>query len=194
MTLPQVGLFGRFVRLEPLSREHLPGLVAAGLDPGLWQWTVSKIRDPEDMRRYVEAALADAARGASLPFATVLVATGQVIGSTRFGNIALEHRRLEIGWTWLARAYQRTAANTESKLLMLTHAFEHLGCQRVEFKTNVLNTRSRQAILRLGATEEGIFRRHMIADDGSVRDTVWFSILSDEWPAVRERLRAKLDG
>jgi RimJ/RimL family protein N-acetyltransferase len=183
---------GRHVRLEPLSIEHLPGLVAIGLEPALWRWTLNRIRTPDDMRRYVENALAEASTGISRPFATVWQATGEVIGSTRFGNIALEHRRVEIGWTWLAPRWQRSAANTEAKLLMLTYEFETLGCHRVELKTNALNAASRQAILRLGATEEGIFRRHMIAEDGTPRDTVYYSILADEWPAVRRRLEEKL--
>jgi RimJ/RimL family protein N-acetyltransferase len=144
------------------------------------------------MRRYVTAALGELARGGSIPFATVLVQTGQVIGSTRFGNLALEHRRVEIGWTWIAPPWQRTAANTEAKRLMLTHAFERLRCQRVEFKTNALNTASHQALVRLGAKEEGILRRHMIAEDGSSRDTVYYSIVDNEWPAVRQNLEARL--
>lgn len=185
-------LQGRSVRLEPLAPEHLPGLIQVGLEPSLWRWTQNKIRSAEDMQRYVAQALDEARRGTAVPFATVWQATGQVIGSTRFGNIALEHRRVEIGWTWLAPAWQRTAANTEAKLLMLRHAFDAWHCQRVELKTNALNTVSRNAMLRLGATEEGTLRRHMIAEDGSTRDTVYFSILADEWPGVRSRLEARL--
>jgi RimJ/RimL family protein N-acetyltransferase len=144
------------------------------------------------MQRYAEAALADAARGPALPFAQVDVASGRVVGSTRLGNWAREHRRIEIGWTWVARPWQRTALNTEAKLLLLTHAFEALGCERVELKTDALNARSRSAILRLGAVEEGTLRRHMITDGGRVRDTVYFSILAEEWPTVRAGLAARL--
>ncbi len=185
-------LAGRLVRLEPLSLDHLPALCEVGLDPELWRLTVSHVGSAADMRRYVEGALADAARGTALPFAQIDLASGRVVGSTRLGNWAREHRRIEIGWTWVARPWQRTALNTEAKLLLLTHAFEALGCERVELKTDALNARSRSAILRLGATEEGTLRRHMITDGGRVRDTVYFSILAEEWPKVRAGLLARL--
>jgi N-acetyltransferase len=122
----------------------------------------------------------------------VLQSTGQVIGSTRFGNISLPNKRMEIGWTWVARPWQRSGANTEAKLLMLTHAFETLDCARVELKTNVLNTQSRTAMLRIGCVEEGVLRQHAIADDGTTRDTIYYSILRGEWPGVRERLEGLL--
>ena len=192
MSLDPVLLQGRHVRLEPLSRNHLPGLLAVGLDPVLWKWTLNKVNGPADLERYVETALAEHQAGSSLPFATVLQSTGQVIGSTRFGNISLPNKRVEIGWTWIGRPWQRTAANTEAKLLMLTHAFEVAGVARVELKTNVLNTQSRNAMLRIGCVEEGILRQHAIADDGTTRDTIYYSILRNEWPAVRERLSALL--
>ena len=185
-------LVGRHMRLEPLTREHLPALCEVGLDPELWRLTVSHVGSAADMQRYVDAALADAARGIALPFAQVDAASGRVVGSTRLGNWAPEHRRIEIGWTWIARPWQRTALNTEAKLLLLTHAIESLGCERVELKTDALNARSRRAILRLGATEEGTLRRHMITDGGRVRDTVYFSILAEEWPTVRAGLQARL--
>jgi RimJ/RimL family protein N-acetyltransferase len=187
-------LAGRFVRLEPLTLDHLPALCEVGLDPELWRLTMSQVATADDMRRYVEQALAEAARGASLPFAQVEVASGRVVGSTRLGNRAPEHRRVEIGWTWLARPWQRTALNTEAKLLLLAHAFEALGCHRVEIKTDALNLRSRAAILRLGAVEEGTLRRHMITEDGRVRDTVYFSVVAEEWPSVRAGLEARLAG
>lgn len=186
-------LEGVHVRLEPLTHEHVPALTAIGLDPDLWQWTVSQVRTPEDMASYVEAALAERDQGRSLPFATVDRSSGTVVGSTRFGSIDLRNRRVEIGWTWIARAWQRTAINTEAKYLMLRHAFEGLDCIRVELKTDVLNERSRAAMRRIGAVEEGILRRHMITESGRVRDTVYYSILSDEWPAVRAALEAKLE-
>jgi RimJ/RimL family protein N-acetyltransferase len=185
-------LEGEHVRLEPLAPAHLPALVALGLDAELWRWTTTKIATESDMRRYLEAALRDAEAGVAVPFATVERASGVVVGSTRFGSIAREHRRVEIGWTWIARDRQRTAVNTEAKYLMLRHAFERWGCMRVELKTSALNVRSRAAILRLGATEEGTLRRHMVNQDGSIRDTVYFSIIEEEWPAVRAGLEAKL--
>lgn len=192
LELEPVTLAGRRVRLEPLSPEHLPGLCAVGLDPELWRWTLSVVRTPEEMRAYVESALRERDAGRALPFATVDAAGGQVIGSTRFGNASPADGRVEIGWTWVARGWQRTPANTEAKYLMLRHAFETLGCVRVELKTDALNQRSRAAILRLGAREEGVLRRHMAAPGGRMRDTVYFSILDDEWPSVRAGLEERL--
>jgi RimJ/RimL family protein N-acetyltransferase len=190
--LSPIILEGRYVRLEPLSLLHLSGLLEIGLDQSLWALTVSKVRSAPDLERYVTRALEEQAGGTALPFATVWKETGRVIGSTRFGNIALEHRRLEIGWTWLAPAWQRTPANTEAKLLMLSHAFDALGIRRVEFKTSALNQRSRSALLRIGAVEEGTLRQHTVNEDGTSRDTVYFSILSSEWPKVKALLQGKL--
>ncbi len=180
------------VRLEPLSLDHLPALCAVGLDAEVWRWTWTPVKSADDLRRYVETALAEQAAGRSLPFAIVERAGGAPIGSTRYGNIERAHRRLEIGWSWLGRAYQRTGANTEAKLLLLTHAFEVRACQRVEFKTDARNAASRAALLRIGATEEGTFRKHGLTSEGRVRDTVWFSIVDDEWPAVKRRLAGLL--
>jgi RimJ/RimL family protein N-acetyltransferase len=185
-------LEGQHVRLEPLSLDHLDPLCEVGLDADLWQWTVTQIHSPEDMRRYVEAALDQQQAGTALPFATVERASGTVVGSTRYLNIDQQHRRVEIGSTWLARPWQRTALNTEAKYLMLRHAFDTLGCIRVEFKTDVLNERSRRAIQRLGAIEEGILRHHVITQKGRVRDTIYYSMLAGEWPAVRTHLEARL--
>lgn len=190
--LEAVTLAGRHVRLEPLSPEHVPALWEVGIDPELWRWTVATIRTPEDMRAYVDAALRERDEGRALPFATVDAASGRVVGSTRFAGVSLADGRVEIGWTWLARPWQRTPANTEAKYLMLRHAFEALGCVRVELKTDALNERSRAAILRVGATQEGILRKHMRSQEGRMRDTVYFSILDDEWPAVRTGLEARL--
>ena len=187
-----VTLEGRHVRLEPLRREHLAGLAEVGLDPELWRWIPTAVRTSEEMAAYIETALQEEERGASLPFALVQRTTGQAIGSTRYGNIERTHHRVEIGWTWVARAWQRTAANTEAKYLLLRHAFESLGCMRVELKTDSLNERSRAAILRIGAKEEGIFRNHMITASGRIRHTVYFSIIDSEWPGVKARLEAKL--
>ena len=190
--LEAVTLAGRHVRLEPLSPDHVPALCEVGLDPELWRWTLTVIRTPEEMRAYVETALRERDEGRALPFATVDAASGRTIGSTRFGSASMADGRVEIGWTWVARPWQRTPANTEAKYLMLRHAFEALGCVRVELKTDALNARSRAAILRVGATQEGVLRKHMRSQGGRMRDTVFFSVLDDEWPAVRAGLEAKL--
>src|SRR5207248_2117979 len=187
-----VVLDGRFVRLEPLTMGHVPALAEVGLDPELWRWTTGHLATAEDMRKYVETALEAQARGTVVPFATVEKASRRVVGSTRFGNIEARDRRVEIGWTWVARPWQRTVVNTEAKYMMLRHAFEAWGCLRVELKTDVLNVRSREAIERIGAKQEGIFRKHMIAETGRVRDTVYFSIIDSEWPGVKRRLEKRV--
>ena len=193
MRVEPVTLAGTHVCLEPLSLErHWEGLRTVGLDPELWRWTVTKVESAEDLRRYCEAALEEQAAGRALPFATLERASGRVVGSTRFGAIAVQHRRVEIGWTWIGRPWQRTAINTEAKYLMLGHAFEVWGCQRVELKTDVRNTRSRQALLRIGCREEGTFRKHMITERGAPRDSVYYSIVDDEWPAVKAGLEELL--
>ena len=192
MTLSPTTLEGAHVRLEPLTRDHVPALLPAALHEELWRWTVSQIRSAADLDRYIASALREQQLGTALPFATVHRETGTPIGSTRFANYDEENRRLEIGWTWIAPEFQRTAANTEAKLLMLRHAFETLQCIRVELKTDALNEKSRSAIQRLGAVQEGIFRKHMITSSGRLRDTVYYSILAEEWPGVRLRLEAKL--
>jgi N-acetyltransferase len=187
-----VALEGSFVRLEPLSLNHLDGLCRIGLDAELWRWAVQPVRTDVDMYDYVAEALREQADGRALPWATVERATGQVVGCTRYGAIEPAHRRLEIGWTWIGRAWQRTPVNTEAKYLQLRHAFEVLGCLRVEWKTDALNERSRAAILRLGAKEEGTLRSHMIAASGRVRDTVYYSMLASEWPPTKQALLKKL--
>jgi RimJ/RimL family protein N-acetyltransferase len=187
-----VVLEGRLVRLEPLEEGHLADLCEVGLDPELWRLTVTSIQSADDMRRYVREALDQAKRGDSLPFATIERSSGRVAGSTRFGNVDRTNRRVEIGWTWLGREFQRTGINTEAKYLMLKHAFETLGCIRVELKTDVLNQQSRTAILRIGAKEEGILRSHMITETGRVRDSVYYSILAEEWPATRDWFEERL--
>jgi RimJ/RimL family protein N-acetyltransferase len=193
MTLDSVALEGRGVRLEPLSETHHPGLCNAGLDPELWRWIPYRVATREEMAAYIQAALQAQAAGTALPFATIERASGQVIGSTRFMNIDVPNRRVEIGSTWIARSRQRSFVNTEAKFLMLRHAFEFLGCIRVELKTDALNERSRKAILRIGAREEGILRKHMVTWTGRVRDTVYFSILDHEWPRVKADLENKLE-
>lgn len=193
MVFSPVVLEGAGVRLEPLAKAHLAGLVEVGLDEELWRWIPTPVRTQEEMAAYVETALGEQAQGVALPFAIVEKSTGRAIGSTRYGNIDRTHRRVEIGWTWVARDWQRTAVNTEAKYLLLRHAFESLGCMRVELKTDSLNERSRAAILRLGAREEGIFRNHMITASGRIRHTVYFSIIDSEWPAVKAHLETKLN-
>lgn len=192
MEIHPITLEGRTVRLEPLSLAHHAQLCEAGLDFDLWHWIPQNVRTPEDMRSYIEQALGEQARGTSLPFATLDQASGKVIGSTRYLNIDVSNLRVEIGATWLAKPWQRTAANTEAKYLMLRHAFEKLGCIRVELKTDSLNQRSRDAILRLGAQEEGTLRNHMLTWTGRIRHTVYYSIIDAEWPEVKARLEGML--
>lgn len=180
------------IRLEPLALAHVADLRAVGLDPELWRWTTSHVTTEADLRRYIEKALDEAARRQSVPFAVVLRDSGRAVGSTRLGNLAPAHRRVEIGWTWIGRAWQRTRVNTEAKRLLLGHAFETLGCIRVELKTDVRNEPSQRAMERIGATREGVLRHHVITETGRVRDTVYYSILADEWPAVKARLDERL--
>lgn len=190
--LPPVTLEGEIVRLEPMALAHAAALAEAGLHPELWRLQPEPVESADDMRRYVERALAGQAAGACLPFAIVRRADGQVIGATRYMDIALPHKRLEIGATWLTPASQRSGANTEAKYLLLQHAFETIGIMRVVFKTEVTNLQSRQAILRIGGVEEGVFRKHLIAQSGRARDMVYFAILDEDWPAAKARLLARL--
>ena len=191
-----VVLEGRHVRLEPMSREQIDAqaaaLAEAVVDGTLWNSRVTTIPRPEGMRAYVEKALADLAAGRALPFVTRDRAGGRIVGTTRFMNIEAAHRRVEIGTTWLAQSFQRTAVNTEAKLLMLGHAFETLGCIAVDIRTHEKNMQSRAAIERLGAKLDGILRNHMIMPDGTVRNTASYSIIDREWPEVRARLEARL--
>ena len=194
MAIQTVTLSGRCIRLEPLDQQrHHEGLCEVGLDAEIWRWNPFHVlRTPEDMRRYIETARQQQAAGQSLPFATVEQSSGRPVGSTRFINIDRANRSLEIGSTWIAPPWQRTAVNTEAKYLMLRHAFETLGCIRVELKTDSLNERSRRAILRLGAVEEGTLRNHMITTSGRFRHSVYYSIIEQEWPAVKARLEERL--
>jgi N-acetyltransferase len=192
LRLASVTLEGRHVRLEPLTQAHHASLCAVGLDADLWELIPYRVVTPQEMAAYIQSALDAQTAGSALPFATVLAGSGQVIGSTRYMNIDPAHRRLEIGATWIAKPWQRTAVNTEAKYLMLRHAFEALGCMRVELKTDSLNLRSRAAIRRIGATEEGTLRQQMITWSGRLRDTVYFSILDSEWPRVKQDLEQKL--
>jgi N-acetyltransferase len=192
MKLQPVTLEGRHVRLVPMTPEHVPALWEAAREPELWRLGMSRMQSEDDMRRYVSAALHAQTAGTALPFVTTEAATGRVVGSTRLGNADPANRRVEIGWTWIAPPWQRTAVNTEAKYLMLRHAFESLGCVRVELKTDVLNERSRNAILRIGAREEGILRKHQITELGRIRDSVFFSVVDEEWPGVKARLEGML--
>ena len=185
-------LEGRFVRLEPLAPGHFEGLWGVAQDPELWRWTQAQIRERADLDRYLNIALEWQRAGTALPFATFSKTEDRVVGSTRFAQIDKENRSAEIGWTWIGRPWQRTALNSEAKLLMLGHAFEVEGCIRVQLKTDVLNNQSRTAIKRLGAQEEGILRHHNITEAGRLRDTVFYSVLRDEWPAVKKSLESRL--
>lgn len=193
MKIEPITLEGNFVRLEPLEEaRHFAGLCEVGLDPDLWKLVPYRVTTPEEMRDYIRQALAAESAGAALPFVKIDRASGRIAGSARYMNIDTANRRLEIGATWVAGPWQRTAINTESKYLLLRHAFETLGCIRVELKTDALNERSRNAILRIGAKEEGILRQHMITWSGRLRDTVYFSILDSEWASVKRMLEEKL--
>ena len=171
---------------------HVDGLSAVGIDEELWRYTMTVIRNRGDMERYVEAAIELQKEGKALPFAIIEKTSGRAIGSTRYGNIDGANKRVEIGWTWVARAWQRTPVNTECKYLLLKHAFETLGCIRVEFKTDSTNVKSLNALTRIGAREEGVFRNHMIMPGGRIRHSVYFSITDSEWEALKEGLEAKL--
>lgn len=187
-------LEGRVVRLEPLRREHAPLLWEAMKNDAddIFRWIPYPMRTAEDSAKFIELVLGEHQRGVSVPFATVERTSGKMVGSTRFMAIDVANRHVEIGSTWIAPAWQRTAVNTEAKYLMLRHAFETWKCMRVEFKTDSMNEKSRKAILRLGAKEEGTFRKHMLTWNGRIRDSVYFSILDTEWPGVKTGLEAKL--
>ncbi len=182
-------LRGRHVRLELLEEAHVPDLAAAAQDDELWRWMpASRPRDDQEMLALVQAARDEWSRGERLPFAIVAQANGRAIGSTSYLDIAPAHRALEIGWTWLARAWWRTACNTEAKLLLLRHAFDKLEVNRVALRTDHRNDRSQVAIARIGGVREGSLRQHRLRPDGTFRDTVYFSILAEEWPQVERRL------
>jgi N-acetyltransferase len=187
-------LEGRLVIVEPLSRDHAEGLRAAAADPAIWRWMTVTAHEPEAFERWLETTLAAAEAGTEAPFAILLRESGEPVGSTRFLTLRPEHRGLEIGWTWHARSVWGTGVNVEAKLLLLAHAFETLGCMRVEFKTDARNERSRRALEALPARFEGIFAKHMLVQGGDVRDSAYFAITDDEWPAVRANLERRLAG
>ncbi len=187
-----VTLHGSIVRLEPLSRDHLDGLAEVAFEPSLWTWTLAQPRDRDALKAWLDAALANAAKGVERPFATVDQATGRPIGSTRFMSIVPEHRRLEIGWTWVGLDWQRRGANQEAKLLQLTHAFETLGANRVEFKTDSNNVKANPALASIGATFEGTFRNHMILPGDRIRHSNYYSVPVEDWPRAKEQMLARL--
>lgn len=192
MKVERLTLDGVSVRLEPLAAKHLPGLAAAIADGELWKLPVTVVPHPDDLPQFLANAEAAFAAGRELAFATIDKATNTIVGSTRFRCIEPAHKRLEIGFTFIAQSWQRTHVNSEAKLLMLTHAFECWGCNRVELLTDVLNDKSRRAIARIGATEEGVLRSHMVMRDGRIRDSVVFSVTGAEWPAVKAALVRKV--
>ncbi len=188
-----VTLTGKAVRLAPLSLEHVPDLTTAGAHEEIWRYMLyGTIHTEAEMRAWVQDLLKRQERGGDLPFAVIHQPGGRAIGATRYLNILPDHRAVEIGGTWYAPEFQRTPVNTECKYLLLQHAFEKLGCIRVQFKTDVRNERSQRAIERLGAVREGVLRNHMILPDGSFRHSVFYSILDSEWPLIRQRLAEKL--
>jgi len=187
-------LEGKIVRLEPLERSHEQGLFEVAQDERIWRWMhYDASRSSESFHAWLEEALAASSVGTEAAFATVDAGTRETVGSTRYLALRPEHRGLEIGWTWLAPSRWQTGANVEAKLLMLEHAFERLGCLRVEFKTDSRNERSRAALSALPAQFEGIFRKHMLVRGGERRDSAYYSIIDDEWPEVRENLGRRID-
>ena len=189
MNLNPVTLSGKYVQLIPLERAHVPELVKVGAEPEIWQYMRYGLVDTEaKMLAWVDELLELHATGSDLPFAVVHRPSGQIAGATRYLNISQSNRSVEIGGTWFGLAFQRTVVNTEAKYLLLEYAFEGLGCVRVQFKTDLRNERSQRAIERLGAVREGVLRNHMILPDGSLRSSVIYSILPEEWPAIKTRL------
>ena len=185
-------LEGRVTVLEPLSPDHEEPLWAAAQDVRIWEVTNQLITTREHFDAWWRNAVEEQAEGVSVPFATLERATGAVLGSTRFGTLRPEHRSVEIGWTWLNPGAWRTGINVEAKYLMLRHAFEEVGCVRVEFKTNARNARSRGALAALPAQFEGVHRKHMIVRDGESRDSAWYSVIDDDWPQVKANLERRL--
>ncbi|HEV2220543.1 MAG TPA: GNAT family protein [Casimicrobiaceae bacterium] len=188
-----VTLRAAHARLEPLERAHLQGIRSAAADGELWKLWYTSVPAPERTQAWIDAALEMRERQGAMPFAVFEEASGDIVGSTRFFNVDAANRRLEVGHTWYAKRAQRSPINTECKLLLLTHAFESLGCIAVEFRTHWFNQQSRAAIARLGAKQDGVLRNHQLMPDGSRRDTVVFSILDGEWPAVRRHLNFLLE-
>jgi len=185
-------LEGTRVRLEPMTMGHLAGLEAVAFDNRLWRYTLDQLRTREDLERYMRKAMGFEETGIAMPWVTVLKTKNRVIGSTRFMDLDRVHKTTEIGWTWLAPEFQGSGLNAEVKLLQLTYAFEELQLNRVALKTHHENLRSQAAMRKIGAVEEGTFRNHMVMPDGSMRHSVWFSIIREEWPQVRSLLEARV--
>jgi N-acetyltransferase len=186
---------GRLVVVEPLALEHEAGLRQAAAEGDLFRWMPLSLADsPGRLRAWLEQSLAAAAAGRDVPFTVLDAASGEPIGSTRFLEIRLEHLRVEIGWTWMARRVWGKGHNVETKLLLLSHALERVGCRRVEFKTDARNERSRGALAALGAQFEGVFRKHMVLRDGAPRDSAYYSVIDSEWPKVKRHLETRLAG
>jgi RimJ/RimL family protein N-acetyltransferase len=186
-------LIGRHVRLAALTPEHREGLLAAARDPRIWAYMPSRIGTGEEVDRMIASALAARDQGTEWPFTIFSQSTGEIVGSTRLLDIMPAHKNVEIGWTWLNPSVWRTAINTECKYLLLRHCFEDAGAIRVQLKTDARNERSQRAIERIGGVKEGVLRRHRILWDGFVRDSVYYSVLDHEWPAVKARLEEMLD-
>ena len=187
-----VTLEGHGVRLEPLSSEHEKGLAEAAEDGRLWELFYTSVPEPERTHAYISGALAGREQGTMLPWAVRELKTGAIVGSTRYHDIIAAADRVEIGWTWYAQRVQRTHVNTTCKLLLLTHAFEALKCQVVGLRTDNFNFRSQRAIEALGAKKDGVIRHHWVRRDGSIRDTVMYSVLAHEWPDVKKHLLFRL--
>jgi len=194
MKIEPVTLTGKIVRLEPLSFEHTGDLVEAGQDEDIWTYMrYGVVNNPERMRQFIQSLLDGQARGTDLPFAVVFQETGKAIGMSRYLNIEAANHAVEVGGTWYSLDFQRTGVNTECKFLLLRHAFEVLDCIRVQIKTDLRNERSQRAIERIGAVREGVLRDHVILPDGTVRSSVYYSILAREWPAVKQHLLDLMD-
>ncbi len=194
MQVNPVILQGKYVRLEPMTEAHIPGLAEIGVGQKFWDFMVyGKMQTEEDMQGWVREILLRAKNGTDMPFVTIQLSSGRIAGATRYMNIMLKDRGLEIGGTWYGLEFQRTPVNTECKYLLLRHAFETLGCIRVQLKTDLRNERSQKAIERIGAVREGVLRNHMILPDGRIRHSVFYSILDVEWPAVKKRLKEMME-
>lgn len=193
MKIVPVELIGQRAKLIPLEVSHTKGLFEAGRNPEIWQYMLMKIESLDDMKRLVEEALFAKAKGLEFPFVIIDRKTDRIVGSTRFLEISSQNRNLEIGWTWLSSDVWRTRINTECKYLLLRHCFEMLSSIRVQLKTDARNVRSQRAIERIGAVKEGVLRCHRILPDGFIRDSVYYSIISEEWPMVKKRLEGLLD-